>query len=262
MSAQASQQAVEELQCRVSEHEASSEDCGKAQQKLNDAEAKIATLRGEMSSAEMRKEHELEVAQSTGREDAERARAELAKVEQSMAHLEGLHEEAALDHRGLQMQYDLAAQAELACQEQLTKLENSEKAELALSDNERKAFETAFAEERQCQAELRNENEGSVHELEEVQRELSEAQANIVMVHGKLVATENRQANSEELHHELLEERRGANKLREENAGLERDVVDLMRMLKDLKAAVHQYAGAGTGPGAQESPTKSSPGHV
>jgi len=31
--------------------------------------------------------------------------------------------------------------------------------------------------------------------------------------------------------------------LRVENTGLERDVVDLARMLAELKAAVHQYAG-------------------
>lgn len=49
------------------------------------------------------------------------------------------------------------------------------------------------------------------------------------------------------LRHELVEERRNADRLRTENAGLERDMVDLVKMLNELKAAVRQYAVSGAG---------------
>jgi len=44
---------------------------------------------------------------------------------------------------------------------------------------------------------------------------------------------------------ELVEERRCADRLKRENADLERDMVDLVKMLNELKAAVRQYAVSG-----------------
>jgi len=49
------------------------------------------------------------------------------------------------------------------------------------------------------------------------------------------------------LKHELVEERRIADRLRKENAGLERDMVELVKMLNDFKAAVDLYAVSGAG---------------
>lgn len=52
---------------------------------------------------------------------------------------------------------------------------------------------------------------------------------------------------AERLRQELAEERRCADRLKRENAGLERDMVDLVKMLNELKAAVRQYAVSGAG---------------
>merc|ERR1712060_3372 len=52
-----------------------------------------------------------------------------------------------------------------------------------------------------------------------------------------------------QLRSELTDECSTVAEVREENAGLERDVVDLARMLTELKSAVHTFAVAGPGTG-------------
>jgi len=100
-------------------------------------------------------------------------------------------------------------------------------------------------------------------ELEEAARRLEEVNFRVLTLDGELDAA--RQAGSAlraqlaraaseaqggastlaRVRSEVSEERRAAADLRVENAGLERDVLDLARMLTELKSAVHQYAVAG-----------------
>merc|ERR1740129_747289 len=74
-----------------------------------------------------------------------------------------------------------------------------------------------------------------------------EGDARIASLQEVLTTEQEKLSSLQRANEELLSERGVVEQLRAENAGLEQDVVDLAKMLTELKAAVDQYAGIGKG---------------
>jgi len=101
-----------------------------------------------------------------------------------------------------------------------------------------------LAKERSRNSQNCDESLACARQMDHVPR-LAEAQLHSV---GRDATVPDKQIQEvDRLRHELVEERRSADRLRTENAGLEQDMAALVKMLNELKAAVRQYAVTGAG---------------